>query len=250
MPGLRLHLTVAQDLAAQLASARIDADRGAYYLGATTPDIRVLTRWDRSRTHFFDLDDFGEQSGVHRLFEQHPSLRDAAALDATTTAFIAGYVSHLVMDEDYIAEIYRPMFGERSVLRDDALANVLDKLLQWDIERADCDDASRIAEIREAMLATAVEISIGFIAQETLAQWRDTSLSVIGQPPSLDRLVRFLGRRMPHLNVEDETQAERFAEGVPALLRRSKEHVGEERIRDYLHGTRNRALVTIREYLS
>ena len=43
MPPLGLHMTVARELAAAIASSRIEADRGAYYLGATTPDIRVLT---------------------------------------------------------------------------------------------------------------------------------------------------------------------------------------------------------------
>src|SRR5205085_2054669 len=66
MPGLRLHLAIARDLAEGLKTPSLDAERGAFYLGATTPDIRALTRWDRERTHFFRLDDFGEQSGVHR----------------------------------------------------------------------------------------------------------------------------------------------------------------------------------------
>ena len=72
MPPLGLHMVVARSLAGDLDSRVVDADRGAYYLGATTPDIRVLTRWDRARTHFFDLQCLSEQSGVHRLFEQEP----------------------------------------------------------------------------------------------------------------------------------------------------------------------------------
>src|SRR3990172_12629163 len=99
MPPLGLHMTVARDLARELKQPAVEAERGAYYLGATTPDIRVITRWDRAHTHFFDLDDFDEQSGVHRLFEDQPALRNAASLDAATAAFMAGYISHLVMDE-------------------------------------------------------------------------------------------------------------------------------------------------------
>ncbi len=249
MPGLRLHMTVAHTLAAAIDSSRIDAERGAYYLGATTPDIRVMTRWDRERTHFFKLDDFHEQSGVHRLFEQEPRLRDAATLDAPTAAFMAGYLSHLVMDEDYITQIYRPLFGEQSPLRDDAVANVMDKTLQWDIERADCEDLSRVDEIRQALAETAVEVNVEFIAQETLRQWRDDSLDVIGQPPSVERLVRMLGRRMPEFKLDDEGEAARFAEKLPSLLQRTWEHVGDERVSEYLLGTKTRAQQAIREYL-
>jgi hypothetical protein len=250
MPGLRLHMTVAHGLAREIGSQTIDGERGAYYLGATTPDIRVLTRWDRERTHFFKLDDFHEQSGVHRLFEQEPRLRDASSLDAPTAAFMAGYLSHLVMDEDYITQIYRPLFGERSALRDEAIAGVMDKALQWDIERADCEDLSRVDEIKQALAETAVEVNVEFIAQDTLRQWRDVSLDVICQAPSVERLVRMLGRRMPEFKLDDESEAARFAEKLPSLLQRTWEHVGDERVNEYLHGTKSRAQQAIREYLS
>ncbi|MEX0750677.1 MAG: zinc dependent phospholipase C family protein, partial [Dehalococcoidia bacterium] len=207
MPGLRLHLTIARDLANELGSGLVDEARGAYYLGATTPDIRALTRWDRERTHFFSLDDFEEQSGVHRLFEQEPKLRDAGSLDAPTAAFVAGYISHLVLDEDYICQIYRPLFGERSSLSGDAMADVMDKALQWDIEREDCADHAKVEEIRTAMVEAAVEVNIDFIARESLTQWRDISVDLIGTQPSVERLVRFLGRRMPDVRLDDE-QAE------------------------------------------
>jgi hypothetical protein len=250
MPGLRLHLTVARRLAAELDGSRIEADRGAYYLGATTPDIRVLTRWDRAKTHFFDLDDFGEQDGVHRLFEQAPVLRDASNLNGPSAAFMAGYISHLIMDEDYITQIYRPLFGERSALRDDDMANVMDKCLQWDVERADCEDQSVVIEIQTALAETAVEVNVEFIAQDTLRRWRDVSLDVLAQSPSVERLVRFLGRRMPAAGLDDESHAAKFAAEVPALLQRTWQHVGEERVREYLHDTKARALRTMKEYLS
>jgi hypothetical protein len=250
MPGLRLHMTIAHALAGDLSSTRIDAERGAYYLGATTPDIRVLTRWDRARTHFFDLDDFEEQSGVHRLFEQEPRLRDVSSLDAQTAAFMAGYLSHLVMDEDYITQIYRPLFGERSDLRDDGVADVMDKMLQWDIERSEYEDHDRVDAIRHALAETAVEVNVEFIARDTLCQWRDVSLDVISDPPSVGRLVRMLSRRMPQHHLDDEVEAAKFAEQVPVLLKRTWEHVGDERVNDYLHGAKARAAQAMREYLS
>ena len=250
MPGMRLHLTTARDLAGEMDLPLLDEQRGAFYLGATTPDIRALTRWDRERTHFFKLDDFSEQDGVHRLLEEEPSLRHPGALDRPTAAFMAGYISHLVLDEDYICQIYRPMFGERSALSGDELADVMDKALQWDIERADCEDTAKLDEIRRALAEAAVEINIDFIAHESLAQWREISAGAMSDRPTVERLVRFLARRLPSLRFDDEAQVTQFAERIPALLERTWEHVGPERVRTYLHDTRARARTAMKEYLS
>jgi hypothetical protein len=249
MPGLRLHLTTARDLAADLGAERLTGALGAYYLGATTPDIRAMTRWDRERTHFFRLDEFEHQDGVDRLFAEQPALRDASALDPLTAAFMAGYISHLVLDEDYITRIYRPLFGERSDLRDDALADVMDKMLQWDVERLDCEDTAKVDGIRRALAEAAVDISIDFISREELARWRDVSLDVISQPATVERLVRFLGRRLGK-GLDDAAEASRFADGVPSLLERTWAYVGEERVREYMRDARERASRAMREYLS
>ena len=92
MPSLGSHLASAYGLADRLGHPYIDADRGAYYLGSTAPDIRVLLRVDRRLTHFFELDEFERQDSVARMFEEHPQLRDAASLNESTRAFVAGFV--------------------------------------------------------------------------------------------------------------------------------------------------------------
>ena len=250
MPPLGLHMTVAREIAGELASRAIEADRGAYYLGATTPDIRVLTRWDRERTHFFTLDDFNEQSGVHRLFELEPALRDAAGVDASTAAFVAGYISHLVMDEAYICQIYRPLFGERSTLGGDVMANLMDRLLQFELDRRDREDFDRIAEIQRELAASAVEISVEFIAHDTLLEWRKVSAEVLNHPPTWDRFGRIASRHLSAAGIEGDDGLARFMEDVPSLLERTIEHVGTERIREYLDSSKAQARRAMKEYLS
>ena len=44
MPSLGSHLAGARLIADRLAHRAIEADRGAYYLGATAPDLRSMTR--------------------------------------------------------------------------------------------------------------------------------------------------------------------------------------------------------------
>ena len=99
MPPLVLHVSIAQKSADSLREDLLDAERGSMYLGATAPDIRVITRWERERTHFFDLDNFDDQDGVAAFLETHLSLAAAGTVSSQTRAFVAGYLTHLIMDE-------------------------------------------------------------------------------------------------------------------------------------------------------
>jgi hypothetical protein len=250
MPPLGLHMTIARDLACDLKSPIIDSDRGAYYLGATTPDIRVLTRWDRERTHFFDLRDFGDQDGVHRLFAESPSLRDAAVVGNATAAFVAGYVSHLVMDESYIVQIYRPIFGDSAQLGGEVLANVMDRLLQFEMDRRDREDFDKVAEIQRALAETAVEVSVDFIARETLLEWRKVSVDVLGHPPTWERFGKMARRHLSAAGIEAEDDVARFMDDAPTLLERTMTCVGPERIQEYLQSAKTTARRRMKEYLS
>ncbi|MHB8515903.1 MAG: hypothetical protein ACYC9X_09240 [Dehalococcoidia bacterium] len=248
MPPLGLHMTVARELATEVGAAALDADRGAYYLGATTPDIRILTRWDRARTHFFDLHCLDAQSGVHRLFEQEAGLRDAAALDPATAAFMAGYISHLVMDEEYITQIYRRYFGKGGVLGDELMADVMDRLLQLHLDRREREDAQAVSEIRDALARTAVEVAVDFIARDTLLEWRDRQIDVIGAAPHFEKM---MSRQLHAAGIEGESAIATFMEQhADELLRGTIERVGEERIREYLSGAKAKATQAMREYLS
>jgi hypothetical protein len=109
MPPPVLHMSLAKTLADALALRDVDADRGAYYLGATAPDIRAITRWDRERTHFFNLDNFDpgqRQDDVRGL----PELSQRAKV-TRAASFLAGYITHPCWTR-LIAEVYRPLFGE------------------------------------------------------------------------------------------------------------------------------------------
>lgn len=248
MPLLGLHMTAAREIASDLGAHVIDADRGAYYLGATTPDIRAMTRWDRERTHFFRLDDLGEQSGAHRMFEEQPRLRDPSRLDAATAAFVAGYVTHLVLDEQYICQIYRPFFGEDSAASDDPLANVIDRLLQFEMDKAGREQSAVIDEIRRDLEATSADITVDFIAREALRDWHRLQIEIITRPPSF---VKMLGRHLHSAGIEGEQAVAGFIEQqADTLLRGTVARIGEDRIRAYLADSKQRALAQVKEYLS
>ena len=138
MPPLVSHMLAARRAAEECGLFTPDspeAETGAYTLGATTPDIRVITRWERERTHFFDLQNEEHQDSVAEFLSAHPHLRDPATLSAETRAWAGGFIAHLVMDETYIEEIYRPHFGQRSALGGGERANLLDRILQYEMDR-------------------------------------------------------------------------------------------------------------------
>ena len=247
MPLLGLHMTVARQIARELDSAVIDSDPGAYYLGATTPDIRAKTGWPRERTHFFQLDDFGEQSGVRRLFEEQPELRDVASLNASTGSFMAGYISHLVLDEEYIVQIYRQYFGAGGVLNERTRPDVKDRLLQLDLERQEREDTAAVTEIRDALAATTVEVAIEFIARETLSEWRDWQVQHIVNAPSFERMI---ARHLHNAGVVGDDAIAVFMGQADAELRETMEGVGEDRVREYLSSAKAKAQRQMKEYLS
>jgi hypothetical protein len=113
MPNAQTHLAAVCDLLAEpslqvrfpwLAADRVQA---AFLLGAISPDVRAISGHPREVTHFFEIPPGGEPAQV-RLFAEWPALADAAALGRTHAAFVAGYVSHLVMDEAWVEQVVMP----------------------------------------------------------------------------------------------------------------------------------------------
>jgi hypothetical protein len=248
MPSLGSHLARARQVAARLALPEVDADRGAFYLGATAPDIRVITRLDRSVTHFFDLKDFGDQDGVARMFEAHPALATPAGLDAATTAFIAGYLTHLTLDETFISEVYRPSFGALSPLKEDAKANVLDRALQYELDRRDREDEAAMAEVRTAIEATIPVKGIPFIADEHLEQWVTVSADVAGQVADYSRFRRMMMRHLEGAGYDAEA-LDAACEDPHGLIREAFGVVSEERLERFWRDATDRMEARVRSYL-
>lgn len=217
MPSLGSHLVRARTVAGRLALPEIDADRGSFYLGATAPDIRVITKHDREVTHFFRLADLDDQDSVERMFREHPGLARPAGLDAAVAAFIAGYLTHLVLDEVFITAIYRPHFGPLSAIDDDPRSNVLDRAMQYELDRRDREDRDAITEISAALEDATPVSGIPFIADDALAEWVRVSQDVAGQPADFSRFERMLTRHLREAGYDEDairSECERPAELV------------------------------------
>jgi hypothetical protein len=243
-------MSLARMLADSLDLADIDSDRGAYYLGSTAPDIRAVTRWDRERTHFFDLNDFGHQDSVRSLFDAYPELADRAQVGRGTASFLAGYITHLVLDEGWISDVYRPLFGERSPLEGSERANVMDRIIQFEMDRREREQRELVEAMRREITATALEIAIGFIDIDTLRQWREVNLDFLQAPPTWERFRNVASRHLKQYGVTEPAELERFMAEVPSVLQETVDHVGWDRVQAYIDSSLERARARVRDYLS
>ena len=247
MPSLGSHLASARVLAGRLGDRSVDAGLGSFLLGSTAPDIRVITRLDRDVYHFFDLDDFGEQDSVARMFDEHPQLVAAAGLDAPTRAFVAGYLTHLVMDQDYVERIYRRHFGA-ATWGDDARGNVLDRVLQFELDRREREDESAWGEVRDVLAGATAVADVQFIAADTLGRWIEVVRDIAAHPATWDRFPQMMNRHLASAGYS-ETEIEEFCRDVPQILDETLTHINDAAIRDFFDETMDRALARVREYL-
>ena len=248
MPPLGLHTVIAKEVADSLRHPVLDA-RGSLYLGATAPDVRVITRWDRDRTHFFDLANFDEQSGVAGLFQAYPKLSGPGDLSSETAAFVAGYVTHLVMDELWITTIYRPFFGERSPLGGDLRANIMDRAIQFSLDRDKRIDRDLMAHVLDAVTRCDLRVEVDIIDGETLSRWKDLIVEVVDHPPEWERFRLIAGRHLRDAGIESPERLEEFLQSLPDLVDETLRYLTEERVNEFLGLSRERAAGAVKEYL-
>ncbi len=249
MPALTVHTAVAKDVVDQIAASVLDEQRGAVYLGATAPDIRVLTRWERARTHFFDLSEFEEQSGVAALFESNPALARPADLSDQTASFVAGYITHLVMDEMWITSVYRPFFGERSELGGSVRANVMDRALQFSMDSDRRNDRELMLHIMNEVATSDLDLEIGFIDLDTLKQWHRFVVELAEQMPDWERYKSGARKHLERTGVELGEDFEEMMNSLPDLVDETIRYLTPERLGSYLEDSRVRCVEAVKAYL-
>ena len=144
MPSLGSHLASAYGLA---DAPRLTRTSTPIAWSRTTWDRRRRTSacccaWTASLTHFFELSEFEPAGlgGAHVRGAPGPPRRRPAS-NESTRAFVAGYVTHLLMDEHYIQSVYRRLLRRALPARGRPLrANVLDRALQYEMNRRELED--------------------------------------------------------------------------------------------------------------
>jgi hypothetical protein len=249
VPPIFLHMAMARDVRARVGNALLSACAGAYFLGATTPDIRVLTRWERERTHFFDLGVTEHQDSVAAMFEAYPQLRQTDKLTPETVAFVAGYIGHLALDETWIVQVYRPHFGQLSALGGDANANIMDRLLQFELDRRRREEPETVEDIRQALECCALDIHVGFLDSQTLRRWLEVAIDQTRHPPNWERFRQVGSRHLRGAGIDSAEALEAFMARVPEVLERTIRHVSTAHVDAYLEQSVERAARVAEQYL-
>jgi hypothetical protein len=249
MPPITLHMVLARQVSRHLSDASVDAAEGPYLLGATSPDIRVLTRQNRTETHFFDLNGPDHQDSVGAFLETHEHLVEPGRLNAETRAFVAGYISHLVMDEQYITGIYRPYFARHEELGGIVRANLMDRLLQFDLDRTYGDEPRLVKGLLQALACTVETIECGFIDHETLEKWRQITCDVAARNMDWDRMRAMASNHLKRSGIDETTELGDFLDSIPDLLDETIAHVSEAEIHAFIERSGEAAARAIERYL-
>lgn len=250
MPNICLHMRIAQEAAERLGMAGLERHTGSFLLGATAPDVRVVLGWQRERTHFFRLAEDGVGAGVEGLFRSYPDLLDRARLNESTKAFLAGYIGHLLADETWIVDIYRPYFGAGSALRGSVEANLLDRTLQYEMDRREREDSTTLAQWRRALQVAGNGVEVGFINDMTLQQWRDFVLRAASRNPSWEYFRGLVERLFVGPNALSHEEMERYLAHLPKALERINGHVPPSKLAEFRAQAVERALSAFRAYLA
>lgn len=242
-------MVLARQIALDLGHADAPADSGAYLLGATSPDIRVITRQDRLSTHFFDLNEHDHQDSVSSFLLTYGNLALPENLNAQTRAWATGYVTHLVMDEQYITGIYRPFFAHHDELGGAMRANVMDRLLQFELDRTYGNDPDLKNNLCTALSFTVEGIDCGFLDSETLERWRQVSCDVAGRNMDWERMRGMISNHLRISGLEEGETLGGFLDSLPELLDATIAHITSTEIDAFVQRATDAARLAVERYL-
>lgn len=249
MPNLPMHIYVAQQVAEELDWGFVHEHLGSCFLGATAPDIRAMTKWDRGDTHFAPLTFETVGAGTRRMFELYPELADRREQNAATTAFVIGYISHLTSDELWITTMYRPHFlGDNCVAGSEVEAQLWDRALQLDMDREvhlETDDLCKAG----VAIGDAVEgVEIEFLSPESLTEWREWVARFMSWEFDWVRLKRALNR-MYRDNDDVQEIVDRFLAEMPQSMDAVYDKISRDKIEAFRQATVRQTLLQVKEYL-
>jgi hypothetical protein len=162
---------------------------------------------------------------------------------------VAGYVTHLVVDELWINTIYRPFFGERSPLSGDVRANIMDRALQFSLDRQKRIDGELMAHVLNEIARSDLAFEIELVDGETLGRWKDIILDVVNHPPDWERFRYTASRHLRAAGIESPEQFQEFVRSLPDLVDETLRYLGEKRVRRFMESSREESEKAVKEYL-
>ena len=108
---------------------------------------------------------------------------------------MAGYMTHLILDETWITKMYRPLFGKDGAFETEAEGAVMDRVMQMELDTLALE---RLDVLKTHLASFSGGADIPFIDGDTLAEWHEWVTSFVSREFSWERL-RFMA-------IEDHTR--------------------------------------------
>jgi hypothetical protein len=111
MPNSQTHLLCASALLSDLRSLPETAWLGqndaqaAFLLGSISPDVRAVSGQSREATHFFTIPFSDDRSAQITMLDEYPQVARTRVSDPVQAAFVAGYFTHLIMDQTWVEQV-------------------------------------------------------------------------------------------------------------------------------------------------
>jgi hypothetical protein len=247
MPTPIQHLVIADDVLTDPAlppdmRASLVAQRGAFLFGTIAPDVQSVSGQTREATHFFMLPRTDTRPAHRVMFARYPALAHAAELSPARAAFIAGYISHLALDELWIASVFHPYFGPEAgwdtfperLLIHNVLRSWLD---QRDQSRLDHDWGETLARVEPRGW-------LPFVSDDHLRLWRDQIAQEL-QPGATIRTVEVFAERLHVLPAEFR----RVLESPEQMQQQVFSHLPSGCVTQFYADARTASVRLIAEYL-
>jgi len=224
MPTPIQHLVIADDVLSDPAlplavREQLAAERGAFLFGAIAPDAQSVSGQAREATHFFMLPPASDQTAPQVMLAAQPALARASELSPAQAAFIAGYLSHLALDELWIANVFGPHFGLKA-----EWGAFRERLLMHNILRTWLDQRDQ-GRLNGNLSATLTQVEprdwLPFVSDDHLRAWRNEIVAEL-RPGATIRTVEVFAERL---------------RVPPVELRRVLESPGEMQRRVFSHLT-------------
>ena len=192
MPNLPTHIHFSFESLGKYNDLDLNKNLDVYLLGSTVPDIRVITKQDRSLYHFVQLDFDRVGDGIRNMQSLHPQLNNLNKKDSHTRSFMAGYASHLILDETWITTMFRPFFSDMSLFGDRNQGLILDRALQMQLDKSYWKTLEQnLARVE----ACDIKIDVEFLRKEPMEEWRKWISTLLNREFSWDRL-EFMANRI------------------------------------------------------
>ncbi|HOT92205.1 MAG TPA: hypothetical protein PLJ78_09425 [Anaerolineae bacterium] len=167
---------------------------GAYLLGNTAVDVQSITGQERFETHFYHVHGEADRRASEALLAAYPHLAAPERLDAAHAAFISGYLVHLVWDECWLREIFRPFYMESSLWSDRLTCNVHHNALRVLVDRQAEAILRTWPDVVPLLRSVQPDHWLPFVDNTALCRWRDWLVTQLVDPAAVQTTQVFAER--------------------------------------------------------